>query len=91
MLKEQTILGQTYHGIFHVIARVGNHSHNGVGPNGVVVHVIVVVHAGPHQGALWGLKAIELIIGSVLISEKWETHSLLTYKGRNTLAIRFSP
>lgn len=58
----QSLFHLTHHGIFHVVACVGYDSHNGVGAAGVVVQVVVVVHGGPDEGALWGLEPVQLVV-----------------------------
>lgn len=52
----------TNHCIFHIIACVGYDSHDGVGATGVVVQVVVVIHVGPDQWALWGLESVQFVI-----------------------------
>lgn len=88
--KTGATANSTHHGIFHVIASVGDYSYNGVRPDRIVVHVVIVIHAWSHEWALWCLQTVELIIWSVLISEQREAHGLLTYRGKRCLCILFS-
>lgn len=69
-----------YHCIFHVIAAVGDDSHNGVGANRIAVHPIIVIHAGPHQRALWGVQVVQLVIRAILVVVNRKPHGLLSWR-----------
>lgn len=74
---------KTYHCIFHIIATIGDHGNNCICTSWVRVHVIIIVHGGPYQWALRGLKPVELVIGPIREGQKWKTHRLFTYNVRS--------
>lgn len=48
MEKVRVTTNSPHHGIFHVVASVGDHGYNGICPNRIVVHVVIVIHAWSH-------------------------------------------
>lgn len=81
-LLNKFLLLVAHHCIFHVIATVGDDSHDGIGTDRVAVHAVEVVHSGPHQRALGSMKEVQLVIRAVPVVINWKPHGLLSCKER---------
>ena len=54
-------------------------SHDGVGPQRVVINPVEVVSGRPHDWSLWGLQPIHLVVHSIGKRLDRCTHRLLTH------------
>ena len=65
------------HGILHVVTRVRDHSHYGIGPTRAHIEIIVQVLVRAHQRLLREQKSVDLVVHSVGVVVIWRAHGLL--------------
>mmetsp|Transcript_75789 Transcript_75789/g.214463 ORF Transcript_75789/g.214463 Transcript_75789/m.214463 type:complete len:279 (-) Transcript_75789:248-1084(-) len=80
-LGEAAVVGSLAddHRVLHVVARVRDHRHHGVGAHRVQVAVRSLVHLGPHQRPLGVHDAEDLIVGPVDVVVVGRAHGLLEH------------
>jgi len=65
-----------YHGVLHVVTRVGNDSNDGVGTRRTLVKIVVLVLQGSYEGCLGEQDSVHFIVHAVRMGMVGRSHSL---------------
>lgn len=67
------------HRVLHVVARVRNHSYDGVGPLWILIHLELPVPPRLHQRRLWGLDFVHFVVGALVNAVHRRSHCLFAH------------